>query len=343
MRKKKKDAAPPAAEVAAAATATLTPHDEPEPLAGTELLAPTDTFRHYIQQVTRYPRLTRDEEHEMAVRYHKYGDTEAAYRLVTGNLRLVVRIAFDYRRTFLNLLDLVQEGNIGLIHAVRKYDPFRGVPFSAYAGWWIRAYMLKYLLDHWSIVKVGTTNARRRLFFNLKKEKERLELEGIGAGPKLLAETFDASEQDVIDVGRALSSRDVSLDAPVSEDSDKRVWETIPLVGPPLDDQVAQSELREILRDKLASFSEGLKEKERCVLQERLVAEEPATLQAIGDRFGITREAARLIEKKVIAKLRDYLRTELKDLRAFEVSDDEGHAPEPPAAMARRRNRSGAD
>jgi RNA polymerase sigma-32 factor len=342
MRKKEKDAIPPAAEAAEAAATVLPPHDEPEPLTGTELLVPTDTFRHYIQQVTRYPRLTRDEEHELAVRYHKYGDSEAAYRLVTGNLRLVVRIAFDYRRTFLNLLDLVQEGNIGLIRAVRKYDPFRGVPFSAYSGWWIRAYMLKYLLDHWSIVKVGTTNARRRLFFNLKKEKERLELEGIGAGPKLLAETFNASEQDVIDVGRALSSRDVSLDAPIPGDSDKQVWETIPVAGTPLDDQVARSELREILRAKLAAFSKGLKEKERYVLNERLVAEEPATLQAIGDRFSMTREAARLIEKKVIAKLRDYLRTELKDLRVFEVSDDEDHEPESPATMARRRNRPGA-
>ncbi|HEY3174886.1 MAG TPA: sigma-70 family RNA polymerase sigma factor [Candidatus Polarisedimenticolia bacterium] len=336
MRKKKKGAIPPPAETVPALPPS---HDEPEPPGEAELIPRGDTFRHYIRQLTRFPRLTREEEHELAVRYRDFGDAEAAYRLVTGNLRLVVKIAFDYRRTFLNLLDLVQEGNIGLMHAVKKYDPLRGVPFSSYAAWWIRAYMLKYLLDHWSIVKVGTTNARRRLFYNLKKEKERLELQGVTAGPRLLAETFDATEQDVLDVGRALSSKDLSLSTPVAEDSDRQVWETIPAAGPPLEEQVAQSELREILRDKLADFSEGLKEREKYVLLERLVAEEPATLQAVGDHFGITREAVRLIEKKVIEKLRAYLRAELKDLRLFEVADDEDHEPESPAALARRRNR----
>ncbi|HKY33103.1 MAG TPA: sigma-70 family RNA polymerase sigma factor [Candidatus Polarisedimenticolia bacterium] len=300
-----------------------------------------DTFRHYLQQVMKYPRLTREEEHELALRYREYGDPEAAYRLVTGNLRLVVSIAFEYRRAFLNLLDLVQEGNIGLMQAVKKYDPLRGVPFSSYAAWWIRAYILKHLLDHWSIVKVGTTNARRKLFFNLRKEKERLEREGITAGPKLLAEAFETTEADVIDVSRALSSRDLSLDAPVAADSERRVWETLPVGGPPLEDSVAQEELREILREKLARFAERLNAKERFTLERRLVAEDPLTLQQIGDQFGITREAARLIEKKVIGRLRDYLRGELKDLRLFEVADDPGHKPESPAALDYRAGKKG--
>lgn len=320
--------------------APATPADieqEPAAIETADALAPTDTYRHYIRQVMKHPRLSREEEHDLAVRYRRYGDRDAAYRLVTGNLRLVIHIAFEYRRAFLSILDLVQEGNLGLLQAVRKYDPFRGVPFSAYAAWWIRAYIIKHLLDHWSIVKVGTTNARRRLFFNLKKEKERLEREGITAGPRLLAETFDATEQDVVDVSRALAARDVSLDAPIGQDSERSVWEVIPVNAAPLDEQVAQSELQEILKKKLATFAKGLKERERFVFQRRLVAEEPVSLQVIGDRFGMTREAARLIEKKVIARLRDYLRAELQDLKAFEVADTEDHTPASPAALARRK------
>jgi len=309
------------------------------PSAETAALVPSDTFGHYMRQVARYPRLTREEEHELAVRYHDHGDPQAAYKLVTGNLRLVIRIAFEYRRAFLNMLDLVQEGNLGLMQAVKKYDPFRGVPFSSYAAWWIRAYILKHLMDHWSIVKVGTTNARRRLFYNLKKEKERLEREGISAGPRLLAETFGATEQDVVDVSRALHARDLSLDAPVAPDADRSVGETIPASHTSLEETVAQNELREILREKLASFSRDLNEKERVVLERRLVAEDPITLQQIGDRFGMTREAARQIEKKVIGKLRKYLRSELKDLKAFEVLDDAAREPESPAAAARRQGK----
>ncbi len=306
-----------------------------------ETLAAPDTFRHYLHQISRYPRLTREQEHELAVRYRKYADPEAAYRLVTGNLRLVVRIAQDYRRAFLNMLDLIQEGNVGLMQAVKKYDPLRGVPFSGYAAWWIRAYILKHLLDHWSIVRVGTTNARRRLFFNLKKEKERLEREGITPGPRLLATTFETSEQDVVDVSRALSVRDVSLDAPAAQDSERRFWETIPISDTMLDETVAQDQLREILHEKLAAFGRGLKERECFVFQKRLVAEDPVTLQQIGDRFGMTREAARLIEKKVISKLRDFLKSELKDLRLFEVADDETHRPVSPAAAAAHGKRQG--
>ena len=325
------------------------PAPAPAPVA-TSALPTADTLRHYLKQVLRFPRLSREEEHDLALRYRAHGDPEAVYRLVTGNLRLVVSIAFEYRRAFLTLMDLVQEGNIGLMQAVKKYDPLRGVPFSSYAAWWIRAYILKHLLDHWSIVKVGTTNARRRLFFNLKKERDRLERQGIQAGPRLLAETFEASEQDVIDVSHALSARDLSLDAPVSPDSDRRVWETIPVKEAPLEETLAQQELRDILREKLGAFAAGLNDRERYTFEQRLVAEEPLTLQQIGDHFGITREAARLIEKKVIGKVRDYLRQELPDLRDFAVVDDPEHKAESPAAIAykmgkdpaRKKRRGGA-
>ena len=334
MDRKDREIPQPAPAVPRKKTLTGRPSPGPPPVA--------DSFRQYMQQVLKFPRLTREEEQELTARYRERGDPEAAYKLVTGNLRLVVKIAFQYRRAFLNMLDLVQEGNIGLLQAVKKYDPFRGVPFSAYAAWWIRAYILKHLLDHWSIVRVGTTNARRRLFFNLKKEKERLEREGITPGPKMLAETFETTEEDVMDVSRALSQRDLSLDAPVTEDSNRNVGETIPVAGESLDETIAQEELRSMLREKMATFAETLKERERFTFQKRLVAEDPLTLQQIGDEFGITREAVRLIEKKVVKRLREHLRTELTDLSLFEVTDDEAEAPPelPPAHPRSQRKPS---
>ncbi len=297
----------------------------PETASTETAIAPADPFRRYLAEIRRHPRLTREEEHELAVRYRKHRDPEAALRLATSNLRLVVRIAMDYRRSYLNLLDLIQEGNVGLLHAVRKYDPYRGVPFSAYAGYWIRAYVLKYLLDHWSLVRVGTTNVRRKLFYNLKKEQQRLFSEGIAAGPKLLADSMGAPEEDVIEVSRALTGRDVSIDQPVGrpgEEEGRFVWETMAadITGP--DEQVARDQMQEILKEKIAAFASGLKNKERYILEKRLVAEDPITLQAIGDHFGTTREAVRQIEARIIRRLKEYLKREIRDLRHFEVKAD---------------------
>jgi len=288
-------------------------------------LAPPDPLRRYLAEIRRYPLLSREEEHELAVRYKEHGDKEAGRILATSNLRLVVRIAMDYRRSYLNLLDLVQEGNIGLLQAITKYDPYRGVPFSAYAGYWIRAYILKYLLDHWSLVRVGTTNARRKLFYNLKKEQARLQSEGISAGPKLLAQTMGADEQDVIEVSRALKARDLSIDQPVrsgGDGGDRYIWETMASEGTGPEQTVAREEMQEILKEKIAAFAKGLKEKELYILQNRLVAEEPQTLQAIGDHFGTTREAVRQTEARLVQKLKAYLKAEIKDLESFEIGGD---------------------
>ncbi|MBI3448139.1 MAG: sigma-70 family RNA polymerase sigma factor [Acidobacteria bacterium] len=286
---------------------------------------PADPLRRYLAEIRGFPRLTREEEHALAVRVREGGDRDAAARLATGNLRLVVQIAMDYRRSYLNMLDLIQEGNIGLLQGIKKYDPYRGVPFSAYAGYWIRAYLLKYLLDHWSLVRVGTTNARRKLFYNLKREQERLRSLGITAGTKLLARNLDADEQDVIEVSQALKGRDVSIDAPVGRpgsDDDRFVWETMAAGGDAPDEQVARAEMQAILKEKIAEFAKTLKDKERYILETRLVAEEPATLQEIGDHYGTTREAVRQMESKLIARLREYLKSEIKDLRRFEVKSE---------------------
>jgi len=285
---------------------------------------PADPLRRYFAEIRGYPRLTREQEHDLAVRFREKGDPKAAYELVTSNLRLVVRIAMDYRRSYLNLLDLIQEGNIGLLQAVRKYDPYRGVPFSGYAGYWVRAYVLKYLLDHWSLVRVATTNARRKLFYNLKREQQRLRAQGIEAGPKLLARNLGADEEDVVEVGKAIKARDLSIDQPVrgGEDEDRFVWETMASDAAPPDEQVAREEMREILKAKIAAFAATLKEKELYILEKRLVAEEPVTLQEIGDHFGTTREAVRQAEARLVKRLKEYLKAEIRDLKRFEVKID---------------------
>jgi RNA polymerase sigma-32 factor len=306
--------------------APLSPADlDPSGAPGSGSIVPSDPFRRYLAEIRRYPRLTREEEKELAIRYREKGDAEAARTLATSNLRLVVRIAMDYRRSYLNLLDLIQDGNLGLLHAIKKYDPYRGVPFSAYAGYWIRAYVIKHLLDHWSLVRVGTTNVRRKLFYNLKREKERLEREGIQAGPKLLAEHLGADERDVVEVSQALQGRDVSMDQPVrgsGEGKDRLVWETMSTGEVDPSEQVARKQLQDLLKEKIAAFASGLKERDRYILEARMVADEPVTLQAIGDKFGTTREAVRQAEARLVKKLKEYLRAEIKDLEDFEIQTD---------------------
>src|SRR5260370_20419308 len=177
-------------------------------------LARADALQRYMAEVAKHPLLTREEEHKLAVKFARTHDPDIAYRLVTANLRLVVKIAHEYRRAAFSLLDLIQEGNVGLMHAVQKYDPFRGVKLSSYAAWWIRAYILRYLMDNWRMVKLGTTQAQRKLFFNLRKEQERLLGQGFEAQPALLAEKLEWSEQAVRGVDPRLGDDEVSLDAP---------------------------------------------------------------------------------------------------------------------------------
>jgi len=314
------------APAAGARTAEIVPRDPDLPRGeAAGAIAPEDPLRRYLAEIRSYPRLTREEENELAVRYVQKGDHAAAQKLATSSLRLVVRIAMDYRRSYLNLLDLIQEGNIGLLQGIRKYDPYRGVPFSAYAGYWIRAYLLKYLLDHWSLVRVGTTNIRRRLFYNLKREQERLRGLGVEAGPKLLAKNLGAEESDVIEVSQALQGRDVSIDQPVGrpgEEQDRSVWETMAADIPGPEELVSRKEMQEILKSKISAFAASLKEKERYILENRLISEEPLTLQQIGDHFGTTREAVRQKEEKLIGRLKEFLRSEIKDLKRFEVKID---------------------
>ncbi len=284
-------------------------------------LAPYDPLRRYLAEIRRYPLLSPQEQRELAIRYKKYGDIDAAIKLATASLRLVVKIALQYQRAYMNLLDLIQEGNIGLLQAIRKFDPFMGSKFSSYAAWWIRAYILKYILDNWSLVRFGTSNDKRRLFFNLKREKERLEAAGYVPGPKLLAEKFGVSEEEIIEAEQAVEGRDLSLDACVGNEVESRHIDFLRDRKPPVDEQLAEEEYSNLLQEKFARFAETLKPRERMIFESRLVAEEPVTLQEIGDRLGITRERVRQLESKIIKKLKVFLKHELPYFKGMRISE----------------------
>jgi len=290
-------------------TALVLAEEEP-----TTALSRTDPLARYMAEVSRHPVLSREEEHELAVRYATTGDLEAAYRLVTANLRLVVKIAYEYRRAAFNILDLIQEGNVGLMHAVRKYDPFKGVKLSTYASWWIRAYILRFIMDNWRMVKLGTTEAQRKLFFNLRKEQAKLAAEGFVVGPKLLAERLGVSEEDVVEMDRRLAGDEVWIDAPVTEDGDRSIGEILPAPSRRPDDVLGEEQIKAALREEMEAFAETLDERERFIFEKRLTADEPLTLQEIGDAFGISRERARQIEAKLVKGLRERLRERLPDL-----------------------------
>lgn len=282
----------------------------------------TDPYRRYVAEVRRYPLLTREEEQELARRYRDSGDRDALFRLVTANLMLVVRVALSFRRAARNLLDLVQEGNVGLMQAIDRFDPELGVRLPTYAAWWIRAYMVKFLLDNVRLVRVGTTNARRKLLYNLRQEKRRLEEQGFEVGPKLLAERFGVSEEDVTDIQAALSSRDVSLNEPVGEDEDRTRADLLPSQTPTVEEAVARGELQTRAEEAIARFRATLNVRERALLDERILSEDPLTLQALGDRFGTTREAVRQVEARLNTRLKDFLRKELGDLAQVRIGPD---------------------
>jgi RNA polymerase sigma-32 factor len=277
-------------------------------------IAKRDPMAAYMHDVRRYPLLTPEEEKDLAVRLVEHGDSAAARRLIEANLRLVVKIAYEYRRAHKNLLDLVQEGNIGLIQAVGKFDPYRGVKLSSYAAFWIRAYILKFILNNWRLVKIGTTQAQRKLFFNLRKEREKLEQLGFAPTTALLAEKLDVSEKEVIEMERRLAAPEASLDAPLGggdDDGTRTRLDYLPSDEDRPDRAVAQSEFSTLLKGKLETFAQTLEGREQTIFRERWLTEEPLTLQEIGDRYQVSRERARQLEKRMLDRLKKYLEAEL--------------------------------
>jgi len=278
-------------------------------------LVPIDSLQRYLSEIRRYPLLTREEEHELAVEYKEFGSIEVAYKLLTSNLRLVVMIAREYERAFRNLLDLIQEGNVGLMEALKKFDPYRGIRFPSYAVWWIRAYIIRYVMNNWRMVKIGKTQAQRRLFFNLQKEKEKLEAEGYTPGPKLLAQRLDVKEGEIIEMDQRLSHRDLSTDVPVGDGEDTTLLQLLADDNQTPEKNLAERQYRDVLKEKIKRFAEGLKDKEILIFQQRMLADQPLTLREIGEQFGISRERVRQIEERIKKKLKAYLAKEFKDLK----------------------------
>jgi RNA polymerase sigma-32 factor len=277
-------------------------------------LAVRDPMGAYMAEVRRYPLLSAEEEETLSRRLIEHNDRDAARRLVEANLRLVVKIAHEFRRAHANLLDLVQEGNIGLINAVRKFDPSRNVKLASYATYWIRAYILKFLLNNWRLVKVGTTQTQRKLFYNLRKERDRLEQLGFTPSSALLAKNLDVSEREVIEMERRLAAPEASLDAPIGRDPDdanRTRLDVIPSDAQRPDHAAEQVEFQNLIRVKLERFAEGLDEREQQIFRDRLLRDEPLTLQEIGERYHVSRERVRQIEKQMVARLKKYLEREL--------------------------------
>jgi RNA polymerase sigma-32 factor len=270
-------------------------------------LVPLDPFSAYLQEVRKYPLLTEEEEKELALRYNQDGDMESAYKLTTANLMLVIKIAMTFKREWQNLMDLIQEGNIGLMKAVKNFDPFRGVRLSAYATWWIKSYILKHILDNWRLVRVGTTNQRRKLLFNLKKEKEKLEREGFDPTTKLLAERFGVDEGEIIDVSASIGAMDVSIDTPARPDSTMTPAQTLSQGGPSVEKNAELNQFRQMLNDNIEKFKVGLNPNEIEILQDRVLSEDPLSLQEIGDRRGVTREAIRQAEQRLLKKFKTFI------------------------------------
>ncbi len=274
-----------------------------------------DPIKRYLAEIRRYPILTKEEEYELAVEFQQSQSEDTALRLVTSNLRLVVKIALEYQSTWTSLLDLIQEGNVGLMQAVKKFDPEKNIRLSSYAQWWIRAYILKYLMDNYKLVKIGTTQAQRKLFYNLKKEKDRLERQGFKPTAKLLAARLNVREQDVTEMEARLSGREASLDAPLVDDQRGTLIDLLPSGGPEVDDIIARRQLSKELRKKLKEFESTLEGRDIEIWRHRLMVDSPLTLQQIGDLFGVSRERARQLEARILKKLKKFLNDQVAEIK----------------------------
>ena len=277
-------------------------------------LVPYDPLQLYLLEIKNYRLLTREEETDLAIRVRERKDQQAAYVLVTSNLRLVVKIAMDFHRYWTrSLLDLIQEGNVGLMQAVRKFDPYRGIKFSYYASFWIKAYMLKFIMENWKLVKIGTTQTQRKLFFNLAKEREKLISQGFDPEPRLLAERLDVKEKEVEEMSQRLGGSEVSLDAPVGDDGKEVYGAFLPDPETAVDERLFQVQNRELLLKKLEEYREGLSGKELDIFDNRIMTENPMTLQELGDKYNISRERIRQIQERIIKNIKNWLTEEIPD------------------------------
>lgn len=313
---------PTSAEILRPST-TVPARSKPVPVSTSSSLEPVSALSAYMSKLANHAPISREEEHALAVRWVEEGDVEAARQMVLSNLRLVVKIAMEYRRAWTNTLDLIQEGNVGLMEAVQRYDPYQGVKLSSYAVYWIRAYILKYIVDNLRSVRLGTTRAGRKLFFRLNKEKRALELEGFEVTPKLLAERLDVHEDDVVAMEQQLSRPDLSLDAPRFDDSDRETFgDSMSGPGVGAEAEVGHREIHALFRKAIDEFSKTLNERDLQILTERILADEPRTLAEMGEEFDVSRERVRQLEARIVNSLRDYMKEELVDFELYTANSE---------------------
>ncbi len=274
-----------------------------------------DALSLYMREISKFPLLKPDEEHELAVRVRDHNDPDAAFRLVSSHLRLVVRIAIEFQRRWMqNVLDLIQEGNVGLMRAVNKFDPDKGIKFSYYASFWIKAYILKFIMDNWRMVKIGTTQVQRKLFFNLNKERQKLIAQGFDPDASMLSERLGVSEEQINEMNQRMSFTDMSLNTTINNENDSASrMDFLPALGPGIEDSLASDEIVSIVRLRLKGILPHLNEKEQFILKNRLLTDDPLTLREIGERYKITRERVRQLEARLLEKIKKYFATDIKD------------------------------
>lgn len=284
----------------------------PQPADSTAVV-PVTALQQYLAEVRRHPYLSKEEELQLVQEYRTHGSREAAVRLIMANLRVSVSIAAEYLHTGADHMDLIQEGNVGLMQAIKKFDPSKNVRFYAYAAWWSRAYILRYLLHTFRLVKVGTTQDQRKLFYNLKKEKAKLEREGFSPDTKLLADRLNVRERDVVEMDQRLGNWELSLDQPIGEDQEHTLLDVLPSHHEPADEQLADHQLKTLFRAKLAEFIHTLEERDEDILRNRILSDNPLTLDDLGEKYGITKERTRQLEARIIKRLRDFMKKDIKD------------------------------
>lgn len=273
-------------------------------------LTTADPISMYLQEIRKYPLLSREQELELAKKYYETKDPAAAQALVTANLRFVVKVAAEYSRFGARMIDLVQEGNMGLMHAVRDFNPYKGVRLITYAVWWIRGYIQEYLMKQFSLVKIGTTQNQKKLFYQLQKQKEELDALGKGTDIKLLSSKLGIPEDEVEMMAQRMSGRDVSLDRPLDDDSRGSMLDLQKGSAELPDEELSHKEELSHLTDTIEALRPTLSEREKIILDERLLNDEPLTLQEIGEKYGITREAVRQMEVRVLKKIKDHFAKE---------------------------------
>lgn len=273
-------------------------------------LVPADPVARYMAEIRKYPLLTREEEHSLAVQFRESGDREAAQKLITSNLRFVVKVALEYSKFGARLIDLIQEGNIGLMQAVKEYNPYKGVRLITYAVWWIRGQIQEFLMRHYSMVRIGTTHTQRKLFYELQRSRDQLEKMGLESGLMQISNRLGVSPEEVREMSERVLNRDLSLDRPNPSEKGTALDITPDPNEIPLDEELGRREQLKILEDHIDKLRPHMNEREIYVLENRILNDEPLTLQEIGDKYGITREAARQMESRLIQKIREQMVSE---------------------------------